>query len=225
MKSLFVVAVVCLGVLGFSGHSSSLDVDLAGLKEAFLSSNVGLEPFTAAHLSRTRRNDEDIEEKSCCGHFNREMAKKMPTLQMECYNSMINRKFECDKSKEEIQIKYCADECICKKQNACDGKGNVKPEDFKKICQNYFMQKELNDVIKPLCDHVGSEANAHAKGLAEEEGLKSCNLAPGMAFNLIHYVAVANCPDKYLNKSKGCMELKKYIQQTTKKQQQESNRH
>ncbi|XP_069678777.1 uncharacterized protein [Periplaneta americana] len=106
MKSPLVVAFTCLGVLGFSGHCSSLDVDLDGLKEAFLSSDVGLEPFTAAHLSRTRRNDEGIEETSCCGDFNREMVKKRATFRKECYNAMRNRKFECEKSKVELQAEY-----------------------------------------------------------------------------------------------------------------------
>ncbi|XP_069678612.1 uncharacterized protein [Periplaneta americana] len=220
MTSSLVVAVTCLGVLGFSGHSSSLDVDLDGLKEVFLSSDVGLEPFTAAHLSRVRRNDEEIEEKSCCGDFNRDMAKKKAKLRRECYNSMKNRKFDCDKSKEGLQAQYCADECICKKQNACDGKGNVKPEVFKKECQHYFVQEELNDIVKPYCNDGASGANANAKGAAEQQGLKSCNLAAGMAYSFVHFIVIAKCPDKYMNKSEECMKFREYILQKIKNRQQ-----
>ncbi|XP_069678778.1 uncharacterized protein [Periplaneta americana] len=190
MKSLFVVAVVSLGVLGFSEHSSSLDVDMAGLK-VFLLSNVGLQPFTAAHLSRTRRNDEDFEEMSCCGDFNRDMVKKRAKLRRECYNSMRNKKFQCDKSKETLQAAYCAEECMCERQSMCDGNGNLKPRVFEKKCRQYFIQQELNDIAKSFCDEASDGAQFHAKGVAEDLGLKSCNLAAGLVHNFIHSAVLA----------------------------------
>ncbi|XP_069678779.1 uncharacterized protein [Periplaneta americana] len=153
---------VSLAVLGFSGNSSSPDVDLAELIDA---SPVGLEPFTAVHLSRSRRYiDYEAWFGSCCGNYNPAMVKEEKKYVNECMGYVTNKKYSCAKEEVTNQMYYCFMECLCKHRGLCDNAGFLKEKPYKEECPQYYAQKELNKFLGKMCEQIILRANRERKG-------------------------------------------------------------
>ncbi|XP_069678847.1 uncharacterized protein [Periplaneta americana] len=213
MKVLLVVVSVCLsasGVFGISAHtslgesSSPFKLDLAGIKEALLSSAAGLEPFTAAHLSRTRREAEAHDHPSCCGDYNKAILKEETQLANDCFQTIKHHKYHKDSRKGMVQMYLCLHECMCKKEGMCDDKGNLKPKAAQKYCTEYYEQKELNDMLAKQSNTFISQANSQQQAVAKHFEMDFCNAAAGIFDHMIDDHVVKNCPQKHVKKSKEC---------------------